>query len=72
MGMGGHEGHTDEGLVAGYSGSDDRSDKYTILQQSMGDGERLGIVANKERDDRSGSIADFKSLFSLSVSLIFL
>lgn len=61
MGMCGHESHADEGLVARHSGGDDGRDEDAVFEEVVGDGESLGIVADKEGDDGGGGVANLKT-----------
>ena len=57
--MGGHEAEADEGVLGGDGGRDDGVDEDALLEQIVGDTEGLEIVADEQRDDRRGGVADF-------------
>ena len=61
MGVGGHEGHADEGLVARHRRGDDGGDEDAVLEQLVGDGEGLGVVADEEGDDGGLGVAHLEA-----------
>ena len=57
--VGGHEAEADEGVVGSDSGRHNGIDEDAFVEEFAGDEEREVVVADEERDNRGGSVADF-------------
>ena len=61
LGVGGHEGDADEGVLRLDGGSDDGSDEDARFEEEVGEEEGLVVVADEERYDGRFGVADLES-----------
>ena len=61
LGVRSHKRVADQRVVGSHCGSHDRIDKHPFVKKISRDVESLIVIADKERNNRCGSIADFAS-----------
>ena len=68
--MSGHQREADERVGWGHSWRNHRIHENAFFEKTFGDDECLFIVADKQRDDRGGRVADLATHFAESIQSI--